>query len=199
MLNKTMVYLILVAVTAIAGSVLVYNFYQAQLESKNLGWDDSFVSHQVIRAAASAAKADFTFDCPKGWKTEDNLDYDGKVKTKQCVLDNNKPGSVSFDDGVIVSFKFISNSVVESEKEYFNNLMESRTTNYNDSKDYSNNNFVGKIARDPYDISLIARIKTNDGYYEVEAWSLVSEQTKNDQENRKATIDQIISSFKIIK
>jgi hypothetical protein len=49
MINRFLVYLIFLAVVAMAGSFLIYNFYQARLESENFDWqENSFQSRQAI-------------------------------------------------------------------------------------------------------------------------------------------------------
>ncbi|MFA5297333.1 MAG: hypothetical protein WC389_03910 [Lutibacter sp.] len=197
-MKKHIKLIILIIVAVLAMTILSIVYFQMVRENKNFDWGSfSFVNKNKTPQIETAHE--FTFDCPIGWKREDNLDYGGRVKPKQCVLSNNKPESVSFEDGVIVSFSFIPNSVVESEKEYFDNK---RNTKNNDRvENYSNNGFVGKMYWNSWasGFSIIADIKVIDGYYEVWAWSIVSEKTQNDQEIRKVMIDQIISTFKVPK
>jgi hypothetical protein len=189
----------IVIVTLVAAAVLGLFYWQLVQENKTFDWQKFAFVHKDIEV-----EHEFTFDCPIGWKREDNLDYNRKVKTKQCVLNNNKPGSLSFDDGVIITFRYISRVILKQDKiflENFNERWESMVKNFTNNKDYFNNGFAGKMSwnnNDSY-FSLLARIETNNGYYEVDVTSVVSEQTKNDQEDRKVIIDQIISSFKVIK
>ncbi len=144
---------------------------------------------------------DFTFDCPDGWELQDNLDYDGKVKVKQCVLDNNKPKDVSFEDGVIVSFKYLPNFIAINFETRYQNLISNIKKNNSIVKEYKNNNFQGLVGWDEngYEVFLLARSEINDGYYEVSSLIVFSnlEEKNSEFNNRMNKVDEIISSFKI--
>lgn len=132
----------------------------------------------------------FSYVCPEGWTLGTNKNYDGQVTLSECSKIYS--GTVSFDDGVDVSFGFVPTSV-------FNDVSFNEVKNESNAVAYLNNSFNGWISMKnaKHTLKMIARLPVpgQDGFYEVIADAEGS--TKTDSEF-KAMIDEIVSSFVLI-
>lgn len=197
-MKKHLHFIILILVFISALIIMGWAYFEMIQENQSFDWKKIILKHDNN---IDNVYHDFTFDCPDGWELQDNLDYDGKVKVKQCVLDNNKPKDVSFEDGVIVSFKYLPNFIAINFETRYQNLISNIKKNNSIVKEYKNNNFQGLVGWDEngYEVFLLARSEINDGYYEVSSLIVFSnlEEKNSEFNNRMNKVDEIISSFKI--
>ena len=140
--------------------------------------------------------SDFSFKYPKNWTCRESKDYSGQVVKELCGITYGE-NTGAFDDGLDVSFGFVTNQIASTYKWAGKLWSETGITGVKDqsnSEEYENSNFTGWISmKNPtHTLRLIARHKVGDGYYEVEAYAMGD--TKTDGEYKKI-VDQIITTF----
>jgi hypothetical protein len=155
------------------------------------------LQNQAVQPNAFNNNFNFTYNCPKGWQSGENLDYNGQVKLRDCSIIY--AGEYSFDDGISVSFGYVPNIFADvymvAGAKYSDQLI-NEVKNESNAETYSNNNFNGWISmkNEKHTLQLIARYQVEDGYYEVSVNAVGD--TRSDQDYKKI-VDDIISSFSL--
>jgi len=144
------------------------------------------------------SNARFDYKCPNDWSLNENLNHNGQVELSACskMYSSSK---ISFDDGVIVSFGFVPQTVADNYEwsgQKWSDTLIDEVKNESNAQQYSNNNFVGWISmkNSKHTLKIIARYQVDGGYYELSADA--TGDTKTDQEFKK-NIDDIVSTFSI--
>ena len=141
--------------------------------------------------------ATFSFKCPADWKKFDNLNYNGLVNLVEC---SKIYSEIAFDDGVSVSFGFVSDEASNYKwaNEKYSETLINNVKNETNAKSYSNKLFEGWVSmkNEKHTLILIARMPVAGGYYEV---SGEAEGDRLTDVEYKGLVDRIIASFNLAK
>lgn len=134
--------------------------------------------------------------CPD-WRTRyPNKDYNGRVDISECSQSYTS-GTLSFDDGVRITFGFVPQDVAQNVKvgeELYSTIIADNIKNESNVKPYFYSGFAGWISMEnpKHTLSIVARSARPDGYYEITADAQGHKYT--DKQFQKM-IEDIINTF----